>query len=131
MWGCDCKVVVGGDGARAQPAACRVVQRSGPAPALAPLPVPGSSSLWTVSCCWGGWLVLLRVCGTCRTVCVGLQSEAALIGVLLDVGPLPPRSSLMTVVGCRLGGFPTGRDWWGGECVVGGVLTRINIGADV
>jgi hypothetical protein len=41
-------------------AAGRVARRNGPAPALAPFPVPGRSSLWTLSCCWGGWLVLLR-----------------------------------------------------------------------
>ena len=33
-----------------------------------------------------------------------------------------------TVTGCRLGGFPVGRDRWGGERVVGGVLPRIGIG---
>ena len=32
-------------------------------------------------------------------------SEAALIDVRLDVGSLPPRSSSLTVTGCRLGGF--------------------------
>jgi hypothetical protein len=48
-----------------------------------------------------------------------------------DVVPLPPRSSSPTVAGCRLGGYPAGRDRWGGKRVVGGVLPRINIGADV
>jgi hypothetical protein len=38
---------------------------------------------------------------------------------------------LATVAGCRLGGYPAGRDRWGGERDVGGVLPRINIGADV
>ena len=33
--------------------------------------------------------------------------------------------------GCRLGGFPVGHDWWGGERVVGGVLPRICIGDGV
>ena len=56
----------------------------------------------------------------------GLQSGAALIGIRLDVGSLPTRSSSMTVTGCRLGGFPVRRDWWGGERVVGGVLPRIS-----
>ena len=42
-----------------------------------------------------------------------------------------PLSSSPTVAGCRLGGFPVERDWWGGERVVGGVLPRINIGADM
>ena len=115
--------------ARAGPAAGRVARRSGPAPALAPFPVPGRSSLWTASCCWGGWLVLLlRGCNACRAVGGGLQSGAALIGVRLDVGSLPPRSSSLTVTGCRLGGFPVRRDRWGGERVVGGVLPRISVG---
>ena len=30
-----------------------------------------------------------------------------------------------------MGGYPVGRDRWGGERVVGGVLPRINIDADV
>jgi hypothetical protein len=100
-------------------------------PALAPFPVPGHISLWTASCCWGGWLVLVRGGGACRAVGGGLQSGAVLIDVRLDVGPLPTRSSSPTVVGCRLGGFPAGRYRWGGERVVGGVLPRINIGTDV
>jgi hypothetical protein len=65
------------------------------------------------------------------TVGGGLRSGAALVDVRLDVGPLPPRFSLPTVAGCRLGGFPAGRDRWDGERVVGGVLPRINIGTDV
>jgi len=95
---------------------------------------------WPPSPCWGatpyglrpfaggGWLVLLRGCDACRAVGGGLQSEAALIDVLLDVGSLPPRSSSPTVAGCRLGGFSVGRDWWGGELIVGGVVPCINIG---
>jgi len=93
-----------------------------------------SGPLLPVDCCvllLGGWLVLLRGGDACRAVGGGLQSRAALIGVRLDVGPLPPRSSSHTVAGCRLGGFPVGRDRWGGERVVGGVLPRINIGTDV
>jgi hypothetical protein len=73
-------------------------------------------------------VLLLRGCDACRAVGGGLQSGAALIGVRLDVGSLPPRSSSQTVTGCRLGGFPVRRDWWGGERVVGGVLPRISIG---
>jgi hypothetical protein len=127
--GCGGGAGGGGGGARAGPAAGRAVRRSGPAPALAPFPVPGRSSLWTASCCWGGWLVLLlRGCNACRAVGGGLQSGAALIGVRLDVGSLPPRSSSLTVTGCRLGGFPVRRDRWGGERVVGGVLPRISVG---
>ncbi len=89
-----------------------------PAPALPPFPEPGRSSLWTASCCWGGWLVLLlRGCDACREVGGGLQSGAALIGVRLDVGSLPHCSSSLTVTGCRLGGFPVRRDWWGGDAL--------------
>jgi hypothetical protein len=111
------------------PTAGRVAWRRGPAPALAPFPVPGRSSLWTVSCCWGGWLVLLlRGCDVCSAVSGGLQSGAALICVRLNVLSLPPCSSSPTVTGCRLGGFPVGRDLWGGERIVGGVLPRIRIG---
>ena len=70
-----------------------------------------------------------RGCDACLAVGGGLQSGAALIdGVRLDVWSLPPRSSSPTVAGCRLGGFPVGRDRWGGERVVGGVLPRISIG---
>ena len=73
-------------------------------------------------------VLLLRGCDACRTVGVGLQSGATLIDVRLDVGSLPPRSSSLTVTGCLLGGFPAGHYQWGGECIVGGVLPRINIG---
>jgi hypothetical protein len=79
----------------------------------------------------GGWLVLVRGGGACRAVGGGLRSGAALVDVRLDVVPLQPCSSSQTVAGCRLGGYPAGRDRWGGERVVGGVLPRINIGTDV
>jgi hypothetical protein len=79
----------------------------------------------------GGWVVLVRDCCACRAVCGGLRSGAALVDVRLDVVPLPPRSSSPTVADCRLGGYPAGRDRWGGERVVGGVLPHINIVADV
>jgi hypothetical protein len=76
-------------------------------------------------------VLFLRGCNACRAVGGGLQSGAALIGVRLDVGSLPPHSSSPTVTGCRLGGFPVGRDRWGGERIVGGVLPRISIGTGV
>ena len=62
----------------------RVARRGGPAPALSPFPVPGRSSLWTVSCCWGGWLVLLRGGDACCAVSGGLQwgGERVVGGVL-------------------------------------------------
>jgi hypothetical protein len=75
--------------------------------------------------------VLVRDGDACRAVSGSLQSGAALINVRLDVGPLQPSSSSQTVAGCLLGGFPVGRDWWGGEQVVGGVLPRLKIGTDV
>jgi hypothetical protein len=73
-------------------------------------------------------VLLLRGCYACRVVCGGLQSGAALIGVRLDVGSLPPCSSSPTVTSCRLGGIPVRRDQWGGERIVGGVLPCISIG---
>jgi hypothetical protein len=121
VWGCVVGAGSGRGTARVRPAACRVTLRSCPAQVLAPFPVLGRSSLLTVSCCWGGWLVLLRGCYACH-------AGAALIDVRLDVWSLPPRSSSPTVAGCLLGGFPVGRDWWGGDHVVGGVLPRISIG---
>jgi hypothetical protein len=75
--------------------------------------------------------VLGRGDGACRAVGGGLRSGTALVDVRLDVVLLPPRSSSLTVAGCRLGGYPAGRDRWGGKRVVGGMLPRINIGADV
>ena len=78
-----------------------------------------------------GWLELVRGVGACRAVGGGLRSGAALVDVRLDVVPLPSRSSSPTVTGCRLGRYPAGRDWWGGDRDVGGVLPRINIGPDV
>jgi hypothetical protein len=107
--------------ARSRP--CGEVQQS--CAGAGPLPRAGAQ-LWTASFCWGGWLVLLRGFDACCAVGGGLQSEATLIDVRLDVGSLPPRSSSPTVAGCRLGGFSVGRDWWGGERIVGGV-PRINI----
>ena len=73
-----------------------------------------------------GWLELVRGGGACREVGGGLCSGASLVDVSLDVVPLPPRSSSPTVAGCRLVGYPAGRDWWGGERV-GGVLPRIDM----
>jgi len=49
--------------------------------------------------------VLLRGCDACRVVGDGLQSEASLIDVRLDVGSFAPRSSSPTVAGCCLVGF--------------------------
>jgi hypothetical protein len=54
VWDCVSGAGCGGGGARARPTAGRVALCNGPAQALAPFPVPGCSSLWTVSCCWGG-----------------------------------------------------------------------------
>ena len=41
--------------------------------------------------------------------------------VRLDVVTLPPSSSAVTVAGCRLGGYPAGRDRWGGKRAAGGM----------
>jgi hypothetical protein len=51
----------------------------------------------------------------------GLSSGAAPVVVQLDVVPLPPRSSAPTVAGCRLGGYPVGRDRWDGKRAAGGM----------
>ena len=119
---------------------------AGPGHGLQPAVWCGAAVLrrqWPPTPCWGtvpcelclvaggDCLVLLRDSDTYRAVSGGLQSGAALISVRLDVRPLLPRSPSPTVVGCLLGGFPVGRDWWGGERVVGGVLPRINIVTDV
>jgi hypothetical protein len=99
--------------------------------ALADFPVPGRSKLLTVSCCWGGWLVLVRGVGACLDVGGRLQlgppssMSASTSGLSSPV--LPHR--LWRVVSWV--GFLLGRDWWGGDHVVGGVLPRINIGTDV
>jgi hypothetical protein len=45
----------------------------------------------------------------------GLSSGAAPVVVRLDVVSFPPRSFAPTVAGCRLGGYPVGRDLWGGK----------------
>jgi hypothetical protein len=50
-----------------------------------------------------------------------MNSGAAPVVVRLDVLPLPPHSSAPTVAGCRLGGYPTGRDWCGGKHAAGGM----------
>jgi hypothetical protein len=61
------------------------------------------------------------------SVCLGGSPR----DVRLDVVPLQPRSSSQTVAGCLLGGYPAGRDGWGGEHVVGRVLPRFNIDTNV
>jgi len=65
------------------------------------LPRAGAQ-LWTASFCWGV-AGAMQGCDTGRSVGGGLQSEAALIDVRLDVGSLPPRSSSQTVAGRRVG----------------------------
>jgi hypothetical protein len=121
-------VWVFGGGARAGPAAGRVALRGGPAPALAPFPVPGRISLWTASCCWGGWLVLVRAAvHSAQSVAACARgppssTSASTSGLSRSFFPC----QLWQVVG--LGGFPAGRDRWGGERVVGGVLPRISVG---
>jgi hypothetical protein len=50
----------------------------------------------------------------------GLSSGADPVIVRLDVVSFLPRSSAPTVAGCRLGGYPVGRDQWGGKRDAGG-----------
>jgi hypothetical protein len=57
----------------------------------------------------------------------GLSSGAAPVVVQLDVVPLPPRSSAPTVAGCRLGGYPVGRDRWGGKRAAGGMYPAFTL----
>jgi hypothetical protein len=45
----------------------------------------------------------------------GLNSGTTPVVVQLDVVSFPPYSSASTVAGCRLGGYPVGRDLWGGK----------------
>ena len=77
----------------------------------------------------GGCLVLVRGGGVFRAVGGGLRLGVALVDVRLDIVPHPPRSSSPTVAGCRLGGDPVGHDRWGGERVVGGVLSALAMGS--
>ena len=51
----------------------------------------------------------------------GLSSGASPVVVRLDVVSFPPRSLAQTVAGCQLGGFPVGRDLWGGKHTAGGM----------
>jgi hypothetical protein len=64
--GCGGGAGGGGGGSRARPTAGRVAPRGGPAPALAPFPVPGRSSLFAllrVAChCWGLTRGCLHAC---------------------------------------------------------------------
>ncbi len=93
-------------------------------------PLPRAGAQFPVDCLLllGGVAgAALRDCDACQAVSGGLQSGAHLIGFRLDVWSLPASSSSQTVTGCRLGGFLVGRDQWGGERVVGGVLPRISI----
>jgi len=51
----------------------------------------------------------------------GLSSGAAPVVVRFGVVSFPPCSSVPTVTGCRLGGYPVGRDRWGGKRAAGGM----------
>jgi hypothetical protein len=51
----------------------------------------------------------------------GLSSGAAPVVFRLYVVPFPSCSSSPTVAGCQLGGYPVGRDWWGGKRAAGGI----------
>jgi hypothetical protein len=60
-------------------------------------------------------VLVLRTVSPEHTDFGGLSSGAAPVVVRLDVVPLPRRSSAPTVAGCQLGGYPAGRDQWGGK----------------
>jgi hypothetical protein len=80
--------------------------------------------LWHPAHCPLGTVPLVLVLRTASPVLAdfgGLSSGAAPVVVRLDVVPLQPRSSAMTVAGCRLGGYPAGHDWWGGKRAAGGM----------
>ena len=75
-----------------------------------------------------------------RRLCAGFLQcgsfvEVYAVGCILSLGGwvvLVRDGCVCSVVaGCWLGGYPVGRDQWGGERVVGGVLPRINIGDNV
>ncbi len=85
VWGCGGGAGVGGGGARAGPAAGLVSRRSGPAPALAPFPVPGCSSLCTCLVAGGG--------GWC--CCCGAEPHAARSVAACNRGP-PSSTSAST-----------------------------------
>jgi hypothetical protein len=55
-----------------------------------------------------------------------LSSGAAPVVVRLDVVSFLPSSSSLIVAGCLLGGYPVGRDWWGGKRDAGGMSEDIN-----
>jgi len=78
-----------GGGAWERPAAGRVARSSGPAPALAPFPVPGRSSLWTASCCWGG--------GWC---CCGAETDAARSTATCNRRPPSSKSASTSGLSC-------------------------------
>jgi hypothetical protein len=90
--------------------------------------------MWTESCQWGGvWYWCGSAAHVTRSVadCARGPPASTSASTKCLSCPVPPSSSSPTVAGCRLGGYPAGRDQWGGERVVGGVLSRINIGANV
>jgi len=52
----------------------------------------------------------------------GLSSGAAPVVVRFDIVSFPPCAFPPTVAGCRLGGYPVGRDQWDGKRSAGGMF---------
>ena len=80
--------------------------------------------LWHPSHCPMGTVPLVLVRRTASPTYagfVGLSSGADPVVVRLDVVSFLPSSSSQTVAGCLLGGYPVGRDHWGGKCAAGGM----------
>ncbi len=86
--GCGGGAVGGGGGSRAGPAAGRVARRSGPAPALAPFPVPGRSSLWTIP--------------LFHTISASPPKQSRMVGTFLKVHTRPRLAYALRCRGYRL-----------------------------
>ncbi len=67
------------------------------------------------------WVLVRRNASPAYAGFGGLRSGAALVVVHLEVVPLHPCSSALTVAGCRLVRFPAGLDRWGGKRAAGGM----------
>ena len=67
------------------------------------------------------WVLVRRTASPAHADFGGLSSGAVPVVVRLAVVSFPPHSSAPTVAGCRLGGYPVGRDRWGGKRAVGGM----------
>jgi len=134
-------------GPRFDPKYC-CASSSSPPPPPCPSPPPGPNLRLSYSCFFQQFESFVEMCtvrccplwhpvhfpmGTVPQVLVrrtaspahadfgGLSSGAAHVVVRLDVVYFPLRSSAPTVAGCRVGGYPAGRDRWGGKSAAGGM----------